>query len=109
MATFIGNGFATLEELTAAANIPCMSEKTFAKEFDKVSSKIHEAAMASMEAAAEEERQYSLLNNNVDTDGVPLCTVVTDGMWGKRSYGTNYSSKSGWVSYYMVLIMLLCP
>lgn len=53
-----------------------------------------------MEEAGKEERDFAFETGNVDADGVPLCTVVTDGQWSKRSYKKNYNSLSGSVSNY---------
>jgi hypothetical protein len=50
-----------------------------------------------MEQAAQEERDYAIENGRVDEDGTPLCTVVADGMWSKRSYKTKYNALSGTV------------
>ncbi len=33
-----------------------------------------------------------------DDDGVPMCTVIADGQWSKRSYKTKYDALSGVVS-----------
>lgn len=31
----------------------------------------------------------------IDGDGIPMITVVTDGVWCKRSYKTKYDALSG--------------
>ncbi|KAJ8895745.1 hypothetical protein PR048_001083 [Dryococelus australis] len=45
--------------------------------------------------AAEEVKVIAIRDGNVDSDGVPMCTVVADGAWCKRSYKANYDSLSG--------------
>lgn len=42
-----------------------------------------------------EERQFALESGNIDVDGTPICTVVADGQWSKRSYKTKYDALSG--------------
>ncbi len=48
-----------------------------------------------MQKAGEEEKKIALELGNVDTDGVPLITVVADGQWSKRSYKTKFNAFSG--------------
>jgi hypothetical protein len=48
-----------------------------------------------MKIAGEEERQIALKSGNVDIEGVPLCTVIADGQWSKRSYKTKFNAFSG--------------
>ncbi|KAJ8896049.1 hypothetical protein PR048_001390 [Dryococelus australis] len=73
----------------------CMSNKTFLQHMKKVSEAIVDAALQSMLDAAEEEKAIAIRDRNVDSDGVPMCTVVADGAWCRRSYKTNYDSISG--------------
>lgn len=54
---------------------------------------------ASMKEAGREERELAIHNGDIDDDGVPFITVTVDGAWAKRSYGHNYNSLSGVVSY----------
>jgi len=48
-----------------------------------------------MKFAGIEEKQLALEAGDVDIDGVPMCLVVTDGQWSKRSYKTKYDAYSG--------------
>lgn len=97
---FAGNGYAQLSEILAAGNIPCMSQNTYMK-YEKIASRdIHEAAEKVMEEARQEEIQYAIQKNNLDSSKRPLCTVVVDGQWNQRSFGTKFSSKSGWVCFH---------
>jgi len=60
-----------------------------------MSNSIQETAFDEMIKAGNEERQIAINNGNVDENGTPLCTVVADGQWSKRSYKTKYNSFSG--------------
>lgn len=40
-------------------------------------------------------KKMALENNEIDSQGRPMITVIADGAWSKRSYKSNYSSKSG--------------
>lgn len=93
-----GGGFATLEKLMASMNVRCMSSKTYDKCHGIISKGWEETALMEMKEAAEEEIQLARERGDVDQDGTPLLTVVTDGSWAKRSYRKNYNSLSGMVS-----------
>lgn len=60
-----------------------------------MSNSIKETAIDELIKAGNEERQIAINSGNVDDDGTPLCTVVADGQWSKRSYKTKYNSFSG--------------
>jgi len=47
-----------------------------------------------------EEKKLAIEDGNLNSDGVPMITVVADGSWCKRSYKTKYDSLSGVVRYY---------
>ena len=90
----MGIGYAQLEELCAAMNIPCMSEPTYFKYTENLIDDFTKTAMENMKMAGEAEKQLALERNDV-IDGIPYITVVADGSWMKRSYGTAYNSLSG--------------
>lgn len=48
-----------------------------------------------MKQAGEEEKQIAIKCGNVNSDGIPMCTVIADGQWSKRSYKTKYDALSG--------------
>lgn len=48
-----------------------------------------------MKKAGDEERKIALEEGNIDEDGTPVCTVIADGQWSKRSYKTKYNALSG--------------
>lgn len=91
----IGIGHSQLAELTATIDIPCMSPTTYFKVQTSLSEKIHNVALQEMLLAGEEEKKIALECGNVDNDGIPMCTVVADGQWSKRSYRTKYDALSG--------------
>ncbi|KAF2890373.1 hypothetical protein ILUMI_15800, partial [Ignelater luminosus] len=45
--------------------------------------------------AGKEEAALAIVSGDVDEEGIPLLTVVTDGAWCKRSYNVNYDAASG--------------
>lgn len=51
-----------------------------------------------MKLAGIEEKRLALEAGDIDSDGIPMCPVVADGQWGKRSYKTKYDALSGSVS-----------
>lgn len=86
-----GIGYAQLEETFAAANMPCMSEKTYIKHQELIIDDFERTAIENMKTAGEVEKQLALERNEV-ISGIPYITVVADGSWMKRSCGTVYDS-----------------
>lgn len=91
----IGCGYSQLQELCAALDLPLMTGKTYKKEHYKLSNLWEKISVDSMNEAAEQERRISLAEGRVDKDGVPICDVIVDGCWSKRTYKKNYSALSG--------------
>jgi len=89
-----GIGYSSLEEICTGMNISCMSEKTYIKYRENVIDDYEKTAMQNMKKAAEEEKQLALEKNET-INGIPYITVVADGSWMKRSYGSNYDSPCG--------------
>ncbi|XP_011883754.1 PREDICTED: uncharacterized protein LOC105570908, partial [Vollenhovia emeryi] len=89
-----GVAFAQLEEICVAANMPCLSEKTYIKHREIIIDDFQKIAMENMKMACEAEKRLALDRNEV-INGVPYITVAADGSWMKRSYGTAYDSLSG--------------
>jgi len=87
-------GYYQIEEMFASANVPSMSEKTYIKQRDIVFHEFQKAAIENMKKAGKVEKQLALEKNKV-IKGIPYITVVADGSWAKRSYGTAYDSLSG--------------
>ncbi|XP_067214349.1 uncharacterized protein [Linepithema humile] len=90
----VGNGYAQLEEFCAGINIPCMSERTYIKYRENLVDDFTKTAMESMKMAGKLEKELALERNDT-INGIPYITVVADGSWMKRSYGTAYDSLSG--------------
>lgn len=93
--TSAGNGFYNLEEFCAHLNMPCMSDKTFDKNNKDLQKDWWQLAKYHTDEALKEEIRLAKAANEVDEKGNALITVITDGSWGKRSYGKGYSSLSG--------------
>lgn len=91
----IGSGFSGLEQVSSSLNIPCMSDKLYAKCHTKICELWELAKEKCMEEAGKEEYDLAVLNGEVDANGVPMITVVADGCWSKRSYRKNYNALSG--------------
>ncbi|XP_074035211.1 uncharacterized protein [Leptinotarsa decemlineata] len=89
-----GVGFSQLDEIAATVNMPMVTNKTFNKYHDKVSDVLRKSTWDSMQEAAEEEANLARDVGDIDNDGVPCITVVTDGAWSKRSYYVNYDALS---------------
>lgn len=103
----IGAGFANLEEFLNSLNIPCMSKNTYASEHKVVSNAWEQCATEEMKIAVEEEKEMAVQRGDIDTERIPLLTVIVDGTWSKRSYRTNYASLSGAVSKFISLFIYL--
>lgn len=56
--------------------------------------------------AGQEERQIAINCGNIDIDGVPVCTVIADGQWSKRSYKTKFNAFSGAVCNFLDNILV---
>lgn len=90
-----GIGHKQLDELLAAMDVPCMSNKTYLLRHDEISEAFAGAAQEEMKAAGEEEKRLAIERGDL-IDGVPHIPVITDGSWMKRSYRSgSYDSPSG--------------
>lgn len=91
----IGIGYTQLAELSASLDIPCMSATTFTNYSNVLATYISDSAWDAMKAAGIEEKRLALEAGDVDVDGTPMCPVIADGQWSKRSYKTKYDALSG--------------
>lgn len=89
-----GIGFSQFEELCSAMQIPVFSPKYYMQQQDKVYESWEKTAVASMNAAAEEEKKIAIAEGRIK-NGYPVVDVYCDGSWCARSYGTNYKAPSG--------------
>lgn len=71
-----------------------MSETFYIKNNKQLATVQKDIALQFMLEAGAEERRLAIENHDVDSQGVPCITVVTDGSWAKRSYGINFNSLS---------------
>lgn len=60
-----------------------------------------------MRIAGEEERKLAIESGEIDIDGIPMCAVVADGQWSKRSYKTKCDALSGVVSYNFIISLMI--
>jgi hypothetical protein len=97
----IGIGYTQLSEFSAILDIPYLSTNTYGKIFDELSTVIEQTAWEQMRLAGIEEKELAIEAGDIDTDGVPLCPVIADGQWGKRSYKTKYNALSGAVRIFL--------
>jgi len=74
----VGIGYAQLDELCAAMNIPCMSDKTYIKNREKLVNDFEKTATENMKMAGKVEKQLALERNDV-INGIPYITVIADG------------------------------
>lgn len=93
--TSVGLGFSHMEEVCANLNVPSMSYSLFRKH-EKVQQEdwFKLAKQQSMKALMEE-IALARAEGEVDSKGNALIRIITDGSWGKRSYGRFFSSLSG--------------
>ncbi|KAJ1520495.1 hypothetical protein ONE63_003621 [Megalurothrips usitatus] len=90
-----GGTYTMLSSATAGLNMPCMDRKTWQRHEEDVADNIEAAALEAMLEAGREEYRLAVEAGDVDADGVPFITVIADGMWSKRTYGSKYDAKSG--------------
>ncbi|KAF2905226.1 hypothetical protein ILUMI_00950 [Ignelater luminosus] len=74
-----GVGYAQLDELAAAINMPNMSDKTYCSYHEQVSDIICQTAWVTIEEAGKEEARLARDLGEVDKDQIPNITVITDG------------------------------
>lgn len=101
---YIGIGQTQLSELSASIDIPSISSTAYLTNLSNMSDLIQDSAIEEMIKAGDEERRIALQNGKVDKYGVPMCTVIADGQWLKRSYRTKYNAFSGAVRKLKLLI-----
>lgn len=88
--------------MSAAIELPQMSTQTYIKTQNILSMHVHETAWNAMQKAGEEERKISLEIGDIDSDGIPMCPVITDIQWSKGSYKTKYDALSGAVIVFKI-------
>lgn len=94
-ANMVGIGYSQLEQLSSILDVPPMCNDKYKKLNDELGQFWEETAVKEMKEAAEEEAKAAIARGDVDADGVPFITVVTDGCWSKRSFNKNFTALSG--------------
>lgn len=79
----------------AFLEVPSLSCSGFNKVQVEIGNIIYKSSLDEMKRAGEEEKWIALECGDVDSDGIPMCTVIADGQWSKRSYKTKYDALSG--------------
>lgn len=92
-----------MDERCAILNMPTMALATYFRIQSQIHHKIRDFALEETKRSHELETKECIVRGEVDHDGFPLYTVVTDGAWAKRSYKSGYSSLSGVVSNYLLI------
>ncbi|XP_073966092.1 uncharacterized protein [Choristoneura fumiferana] len=90
-----GCGNAQLSQISAALDMPVLSEYIYKNSQDEVFDEWEVTAWEEMRRAGEKEKMTALEEGRVTKEGVPMVDVVIDGCWSKRSYKTNYAALSG--------------
>lgn len=90
-----GLGFIGHKKQFDAINVPTMCERSYRQKSHKVGKNVLTLSKESMKESAAMEKDLAIQAGSVSSDGTPLITVMLDGCFCKRSYGSNYSSLSG--------------
>ena len=90
-----GIGYTQINGVLAGMGIPYITDKTFKSHQETLFCHLEQLSTQSMKDANEEEARLAKEAGDIDENGIPFITVVVDGSWLKRSYGTNYNSLSG--------------
>lgn len=89
---------AQLEELGAIINMPVMSNNKYQLLHNEIATYFNEISWEEIELAGKVEAKIAIENNEIDSNGRPMISVIADGAWSKRSYKTKYNALSGVVS-----------
>lgn len=90
-----GGGYSQLREFLAICDIPQMGPHLYTRTEKMMSSYIHDTAWELIENAGKEEARLAIEEGRIDSDNIPMITVIADGAWSKRSYKVNYNASSG--------------
>ncbi|KAF5292730.1 hypothetical protein FQA39_LY13889 [Lamprigera yunnana] len=83
-----------MNELFSALEVPFIAETTYLSHHKNVFKAVTKLASIDMEESAKLESQLAMQEGEVDENGIPIITVIVDGVWCKRSYRTNYNALS---------------
>jgi len=82
-----------------------MSFTLYNKVLSTIGEVVCQTAWDEMKKAGDEERKMAIESGCVDEDGIPMCAVVADGQWSKRSNKTKYNASSGAVMLSIMFIL----
>lgn len=91
-----GIGLTQIEQIFAGMAVHCMTDKMYTEKQSSICQDIFaKATEKSMREAAEEERKLAIKRGDVTKEGIPYITVIIDGSWLKKTYGTHWNSCAG--------------
>lgn len=100
-----GIGHTQLSEFSACIDILPISFNTYQLLLSSVGGVVNASAWKEMKKAEDEEREIALKNGLLDEDGIPMCTVIADDQWSKRSYKIKHGALSGAILKYFSIII----
>jgi hypothetical protein len=71
-----------------------MSNKSYQKYHQLLCKQTQNTVWESIEMTGMEEAKLAIENGDINSNGIPMITVVADGAWSKRSYKRNYNATS---------------
>lgn len=90
-----GLGYTNVKGKFATMGLKYMSPVTFKAREQKLLLHLRNITEKSMQKAAEEEAALAKKAGDVTKDGIPYITVILDGSWLKRCFGSKYDSLAG--------------
>ncbi|KAG5874362.1 hypothetical protein JTB14_002750 [Gonioctena quinquepunctata] len=96
-----GIGYSQLEQIAASIDMPIMSDKTYMSQHEQLAHIIYSSVSDTIQESAKSESDMAKELGDMDENGIPCITVVTDGAWSKRSYNVNYDAASEVVSIFI--------
>lgn len=93
-----GLGYSQLAELSASADLHCMSSSMYGLVVSKYSNEINNATLEEMINSGKEERKLAIEAGDIDENGIPICFVIADHQWLNCCFKKKDDEFSGIVS-----------
>ena len=90
-----GLGYSQTQGLLACMDIPYITDRSFKTHQETLLFHLNRISASVMKEAGEQEYRLAMEAGDVHENGTPFITVILDGSWVKRSFGTKYDSLSG--------------
>lgn len=101
-----GSYYTQAAHITNLMDIPTISAHKF-RDTEKLLGDVWKDHLSEeIQKNGEREKAIAIEKNQLDENGIPYATVYVDGGWPKRSYGHDYSSPSGMVSFLLKIDIL---